>query len=202
MDDAAARYNFANAHFMKIDIQGAELEVFQSGPKLVGESLLAIRTEVEFAPLYKNQPLFADIDADLRARGYKLVGLPELHAWRRGSEAKPDRWAGGATPLSEAQLIHGDALYLRRPETLRADTPAEQDRLIAYALIAFAYGQLDLCAATLMRPRVAQRVLELCALDVSVLIPDLGRWHARRRRRQIGRAIAKQLGAYLRLAAR
>lgn len=202
MDDAAQRFGFTDAHFMKIGIQGAELEVFQSGPKLVGESLLAIRTDVEFAPLYKDQPLFSDIDADLRGKGFMFIGFPELHGWRRGTEAKPDHWNGGPTPMSNAQLIHGDALYFRRPEMLSAETTADQDRCINYALLAFAYGQLDLCALILGKPRVSQRVLEIAALDASVLVAELGRWHARRRRAQIGTIALRHWRDFLSLATR
>ena len=202
LDDAAQRFSFTDAAFMKIDIQGAELEAMQSAPKLVGESLLCIRTEVEFAPLYIDQPLFADIDAELRAKGFMLASFPELHAWRRGSDAKPDRWSGGATPLSQPQLIHGDALYFRRPELLGDGTPAEQDRAINYALLAFIYGQMDLSASVLTRPPIATRVREQSGGDASTLVTDLSAWHAKRQRKRMGKAALKQLREYLRVAFR
>jgi FkbM family methyltransferase len=202
MDDAAARLQLTDAAYMKIDAQGAELEILRSAPKLVGDSLLCIRTEVQFAPLYKDQPLFADIDAELRGKGFMFMGFPELHAWRRGTESKPDRWNGGPTPMSEPQLIHGDALYLRSPDLLATETIADYDRLINYALLAIAYGQLDIAASVLTRPRIAQRVLEISALETSVLVRDLGTWHARRRRAAMGKAALKQWRDFLRLAAR
>ncbi len=199
LDDAAQRFGFTDAAFMKIDIQGAELEAMQSAPKLVGESLLCIRSEVEFAPIYIDQPLFADVDAELRGKGFMFVGFPELHSWRRGSEAKPDRWSGGSTPLSEPELIHGDALYFRRPELIGADSEAEQDRAINYALLAFVYGQLDLCASVLTRPPVAARVRALSGGDANALVAALGALHANRQRRRMGKSALKQLREYLRV---
>lgn len=202
MDDAAAQYDFAGAHFMKIDIQGAELEVFQTGPKLTSESLLCIRSEVEFAPLYQNQPLFADIDAELRGKGFLFAGFPELHAWRRGTEAKPDRWSGGLVPLSEAQLIHGDVLYFRDPRAMADATPVEQDRLIALALLAFAYGHLDLCASLLTRPTLTARVRALANIDANALIAEIARWHVKRRKDELASFAGKHLRNFLRLAGR
>jgi FkbM family methyltransferase len=185
LDDAARRFNFADAHFLKIDIQGAELEAFQSGPKLVGEALLCIRTEVEFAPLYVKQPLFADVDSALRAQGFMLGGLPVLHTWRRGTRVRNDAVAPGPVPMSEGQLIHGDALYFRRPETMPSATPADQDRLICLALLSFALGHLDLCAGILSDASISRRIKEEADVDVSALIAEIGAWHAARRKRQI-----------------
>jgi hypothetical protein len=130
------------------------------------------------------------------------MGFPELQAWRRGTESSPDRWNGGLTPMSDAQVIRGDALYFRRPELLQMETVAHHDRLINYALLALAHGQLDLCASILTRPRVSQRVLEISALETSVLIIDLGKWHARRRRAAMAKAAFKQWSDVLRLAMR
>lgn len=202
LDAAAARLRFNDAAYLRLDAHGAELEALQSAPKLAGETLLCVRVAVAFAPLFKDRPLFGDIDAGLRGKGFVFAGLPALQTWRRNTEAGGDDWAGGLAPLSEGQPVLGEALYLRRPETLAGDTAAEQDRLIAYALLAFAHGQLDLCAATLTRPRVAQRVLEISAIETSVLVADLGKWHARRRRDQIGAAALQHLRDFLRLAAR
>ena len=54
--------------FLKIDVQGSELSVF-NGARRHLERAVAVHTEVCFLPLYKNQPLFGDIDVDLRRRG-------------------------------------------------------------------------------------------------------------------------------------
>ncbi|UPT64449.1 MAG: FkbM family methyltransferase [Hyphomonadaceae bacterium JAD_PAG50586_4] len=186
LDAAAERFGFTDAHYMKIDIQGAELEAMQSAPNLVSH-LLAIRSEVEFAPIYQDQPLFADVDAELRAKGFMLARFPQLHAWRRGTKVRNDRWAPGPVPLSEGQLIHGDVLYLRRPELMAADTETQQDRLIALALIAYAYGHVDLSGSVLTRPEVAGRLKTMANVEANALVAELGRLHVARRRKQLRR---------------
>ncbi len=103
-------------------------------------------------------------------------------------------------PLSEPELIHGDALYYRRPELLDIDTAAGQDRAINYALLAFVYGQLDLCASVLNRAPVAARVRELSGGDANALVAELGKAHINRQRRRMGRSALKQLREYIRVA--
>lgn len=197
LDDAARRFGFTDAHYMKIDIQGAELEAMQSAPNLVSQ-LLAIRSEVEFAPIYAEQPLFADVDADLRGKGFMLARFPQMHAWRRGTKVRGDRWAQGPVPLSEGQLIHGDVLYFRRPELMPAETEAQQDRLIALALIAYAYGHVDLSGVVLAKPEVAQRLRASCGVEAAALIAELGRAHLALRRKQLRSAAFSALRGLIR----
>ncbi len=54
---------------VKIDVQGAELDVFKGGIKALADALV-IWTEVEFIELYEGQPLFAEIEQFLRAQGF------------------------------------------------------------------------------------------------------------------------------------
>ncbi len=61
----------------KIDVQGASLDVFRGAPELLKQAV-AIQTEVEFLPLYKNQPLFAEVDQHLRAAGFSFVRFSGL----------------------------------------------------------------------------------------------------------------------------
>lgn len=193
LDDAARRFDFAHAQFMKIDIQGAELEAIRSAPDLVSRSLLAIRSEVEFAPLYKGQPLFADLDAELRAKGFMLARFLSQHEWRRGDRTRGDRIAPGPVPLTEGQLIHGDVLYFRRPETMSATTESDQDRLINLALLAYAYGHLDISAVVLSRPEVTARLQAIASIGSAALIAELGAAHAERRRSELRRDAANGL---------
>lgn len=111
---------------MKIDTQGTELHVLQGAGKLLDRTI-AVEIEVEFVEQYVGQPLFADIDAFMRSKGFTLRGLRRTY------------WRKNAVHLSAqgGQLIHGDALYLRMDRT---NTPAGLTILAAY-------GQHDLLAA-------------------------------------------------------
>jgi FkbM family methyltransferase len=58
-----------NLDYLKIDIQGAELLVFKNAKRRLSECTV-IQTEVEFLPLYIDQPLFSDVERFLRSRGF------------------------------------------------------------------------------------------------------------------------------------
>ena len=58
-----------NVDYLKIDIQGAELEVFRNGTDRL-RNCLVIHTEVEFLPMYEGQPLFSEVEMFLREQGF------------------------------------------------------------------------------------------------------------------------------------
>ncbi|MFC1676337.1 FkbM family methyltransferase [Planctomycetota bacterium] len=65
------------ADYLKIDVQGAEVDVFNGAENLLSE-IMIIHTEVEFVPIYIDQPLFAEVDHILRKNGFlfhKFFGI-------------------------------------------------------------------------------------------------------------------------------
>ena len=61
--------NIKNMDFLKIDIQGGELEVLKNAKKKL-ESCVVIQTEVEFLPMYHDQPLFSEVEQFLRSENF------------------------------------------------------------------------------------------------------------------------------------
>src|SRR5262249_21149931 len=57
--------------YLKIDVQGGELKVLEGAPRLLPTTLVA-EIEVEFLQLYRDQPLFADIDIHMREAGFQF----------------------------------------------------------------------------------------------------------------------------------
>jgi len=55
--------------YLKIDVQGGELLVFQNATRLL-EDCCVIHTEVEFLPMYVDQPLFSEVEIFLRQQGF------------------------------------------------------------------------------------------------------------------------------------
>jgi hypothetical protein len=63
--------------YIKIDIQGAELAVLKNGERTLS-SATVVETEAEFLPIYKNQPLFGDLQCFFRDHGFVLHKLIDV----------------------------------------------------------------------------------------------------------------------------
>ena len=88
---------------LKIDVQGAELDILQGGVNIL-QSVKVVELEVEFNYQYMNQPLFSDVDVFMRNHGFCLLALRRSY-WRRKSDI------GHYPTTAGGQIIHGDALY-------------------------------------------------------------------------------------------
>ncbi len=196
-DQAAAEYDFADAAFFKLDVQGAELEILQGSRRLLEDSLVALRVEVSFIPIYKDQPLFADIDQVLRSYGFSPMRFLELHPWRRASKAKLPRLDDGPYPYSEGQLVHGDVLYFREPESLPDSSDGEVERLLRAALLALTYGLVDHALAIFRRPTVRARLGSLGGLDVDRAAATLSQHLARSVATPLGQGLRRQVRSLL-----
>ncbi|TRV43368.1 MAG: FkbM family methyltransferase [Microcystis panniformis Mp_MB_F_20051200_S9] len=128
--------------FLQVDVQGAELNIFQGAQQIIKNSTLAIQTEVEFAPIYKNQPLFADVDNHLRQQGFFLQELKELVWMSKKSfpglgynkSSLPPELKAGVPQHFSGQLLWGDAFYFQ--DLLSQPSPVSPEKLLKQACIA------------------------------------------------------------------
>jgi FkbM family methyltransferase len=126
--------------FVKIDVQGGELAILQGGENFFKENIVGLEVEVEFAPMYKDQPLFSDVDVFAREKlGLELWDIRKTY-WKY-------RHKKYQAPL-RGRLIFGDALYLRPVSTLndwlsKMDKDTATEKLHALITTTIAYGFLD-----------------------------------------------------------
>lgn len=197
LDEAAKKYDFEGASCMKIDIQGAEMDVFMSGKKLLSESMMGIRIEVSFIPLYKNQPLFSNIDLYLRELGFNLMGFIEQQHWRRTTKVKYPWPSKGKNPISRGQLVHGDALYLRAPENLPNETEAEKKKILELALISIAYGYVDHAWAALHQKGMTEYIKKTYNINTDCLLNEASQSLRKKTRIDLIRGIASNARAII-----
>jgi FkbM family methyltransferase len=103
LDDLA---DLGGCDYLKVDVQGAELDVIRGGEKTLRGALVA-ELEVEFVELYKGQPLFADIDRAMRELGFTLYNFQGQHtlAFAPLHRKKSEPFKG--------QIVWSDAIYFR-----------------------------------------------------------------------------------------
>lgn len=133
LDDIA---EIEHLDFLKIDIQGGELAVFQGGrSKLAGA--VAIQTEVSFVTLYQDQPSMGDIDVEMRNQGFIPHCFAAVKHWPIAPYVVDNQ-----PRLALNQLLEADIVYVRdysRPDTMT------DEQLKHLALIAHhCYGSFDL----------------------------------------------------------
>ena len=87
LDDWCTAHDVRYVDALKLDTQGSELGVLQ-GAERVLRSVQVLEIEVEFNPIYEGQPLFGDVDAFLRARGFLLWRLDNLVHYSEGDPVR------------------------------------------------------------------------------------------------------------------
>jgi FkbM family methyltransferase len=124
--------------FLKVDTQGSELFVLEGAARVLRDRAVGVEVEVEFNQIYKDQPLFGDVDRLLRGAGFELFDLRPVY-WKRTA----GRDAGGP----RGQIMWGDALYLKSADGLASVLEIAADRrrtkLLKAIAVAVLYGYFD-----------------------------------------------------------
>lgn len=137
LDDVIADYRgvIPTPDFLSLDTQGSELEILQGSPSALASTVCVV-TEVEFTPLYRDQPLFGEICRFLHDAGFvfcrffKILGGSPFRA--------PLGLRGQEVPVTT------DALFLRRPDRIAASEPTARHLMLRkLAFAAIVYGFFD-----------------------------------------------------------
>lgn len=127
--------------FLKVDVQGAELDVLKGATRTLGKTAV-VELEVEFVPLYKDQPLFAEIDIFMRANGFLLHKFHEV----AGRAMRPFLMDKDLfKPIS--QLLWANAVYIKEFTHFHELSP---DMLLKTAAVLHeVYASFDMAACAL-----------------------------------------------------
>jgi len=125
--------NLESVDFIKIDIQGAELDVFKGGVDTLRE-VVAIVSEVEFIPHYIDQPLFGDVCSFLAGKElmfHKFLGMA-------GRTLKPIITNNDRNFPS--QHIWSDAVFIKDVFKI---PELSSTKLLKLGFLAYLYGSFD-----------------------------------------------------------
>ena len=128
------KHDIGNIDFIKIDVQGAELDIFKGASNAL-KNVLNIVCEVEFIDVYENQPLFGDICNYLSQYNLmfnKFLGLA-------GRAIKPVKLDNNSNKPS--QHMWSDAVFVHHILKIH---DLNNIQLIKLSLLACVYYSLDL----------------------------------------------------------
>lgn len=174
LDGFLAEHPDLRPDMLKMDTQGSELGILE-GAKESLDTIGLVEVEVEFLPIYQDQPLAADVMRFMAERGFELLYLNRVFQSRRRVYTGPSR----------GQLIFGDALFGKREDQLSAFSDEQRAK---YVVLLCQYGHLDIAWQLLRQHPELER-----------LVPGIGSVF-RRRARAPARVALMQVDKLLALA--
>ena len=152
--------DMARPDMLKMDTQGAELEILQSGAEALSDAVV-IMPELRFFRLYKDEPMLGAVDQHLREMGFMLHKLLPGAAVRLTSS----RINRLRPAMTRNQMVDADAIYIR---DLARTKIINQQQLCHLALLAdsvFVSIDVTLRCLDLL---VSRRVLKTKDIDTYV----------------------------------
>ena len=134
LDSFVDKYSIDTIDFIKIDVQGAELDIFKGSKKLLS-NVLKIVCEVEFLPLYHDQPLFGDITKFLSQYNFMFNKFLGLH----GRTLKP--LIANESKTIASQHMWTDAIFVQH---INKTQNLNNEKLLKLSVLAAIYNSLDL----------------------------------------------------------
>ena len=141
LDRFAAEHGIGPVDFIKVDVQGADLDVLKGAGDLLN-AVSGVLCEVEFIELYSGQPLFGDVDRYLTDQGLRFHRFLKTFRLRMKG---PDQFLDILDAPS--QEAWSDALFLPSNTDL---TNGPLDRLLKAGAIASLYDADDFALACLL----------------------------------------------------
>jgi FkbM family methyltransferase len=159
------------ADTIKIDVQGAELEVLTGLGAMLAETTLAVELEIGFPGCYIDQPGFGEIDAFMNKAGFLLYDLRPAshHPHLKGDFGYYPREVFRAPAESNTltkRITEADGVYFRRPELMLGgnDANAVRRQLVLLCVYGFFIDALQLIdratAAKLLSENIARNCRE------------------------------------------
>jgi FkbM family methyltransferase len=108
-------------HFLKLDVEGAEYDVLSGASNVLRSSVLAVRAEVVFSPVYKGAAPFGDVHKLLLDEGFELLNFDYTGAGNKaGRFSLPGRY-GKLISTDAVWVVNNDRLFSARGDALRDD---------------------------------------------------------------------------------
>lgn len=175
---ALAANGIPTPDFIKIDVEGAELEILQGAAEVMrSPDMLGLVTEVRFTSASSGCPLFWEMERYAREVGLELY---DLDTYRHSKRALPypylyDFRDSADQPIAgcsiQGQILWGDALYLRDYAGHSAAAP-QRRKLVALACLYEIFGLNDCAAELLLQHRATFEEIAPVQSLLDLLVPE------------------------------
>jgi FkbM family methyltransferase len=144
-------------HFLKLDVEGAEYDVLCGAFGALRSSVLAVRAEVVFTPVYKYAAAFGDVHKLLVDNGYELLNFDYCGAGNKGGRfSLPGRY-GKLISTDAVWTVNNERLFSTSGNTLRDD-------VVRMACFLLNNGATDL-AVELLQQAISARTVSFSELQ-------------------------------------
>ena len=113
LNDLVAKGSLSKASYIKIDIEGAELDMLE-GAEAGLASTVALRIEASFLEQRICQPLIWDIVDWVRQHDFEVVDIVDIHRWRRRNLPADPYRTNFKIPYSKGRVSQCDIIVARR----------------------------------------------------------------------------------------
>lgn len=121
-----------NIDFIKIDTQGSELNILNGSSESI-KNVMGFEIEVSFIKIYKDQPLFSDVNNFMIKNNYQFMGFSDQISWKRNE-----------ADVGKNQLVFADAIFLKPLEEIFKYENDINELLFKYSLICLSYNFLGI----------------------------------------------------------
>ena len=137
--------------FIKIDTQGAELEILRGAERLLRQGAPLVLAETWCAEIYAGMPLTHDVMAFMHQLGYQVFDLNVAAAWQHKNAVVSDAYC-------KAKTIGFDLLFVKRLDQLSFK---REDELLKFVGLCELFGFSDYAMAVLAASSIkSQRISE------------------------------------------
>jgi FkbM family methyltransferase len=144
LSDFIDKYDRPLPNLIKLDVQGAELDILKAIRPEHWRKLLAVQAEVEFVELYRGQPLFHDVDAFMRSQGFAMFDMLPVRYYRFDGDRSHGLLRRHLNILKNrrdisCRLVAGDAFFIRQPEDVLAEGDLVQTLKLFIILLVYRF---------------------------------------------------------------
>jgi len=174
--------------YLKIDIEGAELDVLKSA-RAVLRDCVALKVECSFLEQRVGQPLIWEVAAFLLMQGFEILDIHDVHRWRRRNLPSHPYRVKFQMPYSRGQVAQCDLVALRIPASVTSI-----DQALRLVILSATFGYFDYAIATIRgRPELQQEVERRHGFDLELELQQWAHMRGRRETRKEIRAVLRHL---------